>query len=998
MYKKLITCMAIIFAIVLSIASPITMSASSDSGRIVSGSVKNENVRNPLIDHKFGADPFAMVYNGRVYVYMTNDSQQYNATSKEWNGNPTAENSYGYINTINVISSSDMVNWVDHGEINVKEIATWANNSWAPAACYKNINGRDKFFLYFADNASGIGVLEADSPIGPFREPATGSKLISCCTQASSGVTWLFDPAVFVDDDGTGYLYYGGGVPSGADDYPNTARVVKLASNMVQLDGNAVAINAPGIFEDSGIHKANGRYYYTYCSNFSNNLSSTGRGNICVMESSSPMGPFTFVGQVFSNPYSFFGIGGNNHHAFFEFNGKTYLAYHAQTVTKALGFTNGGYRSTHIDEVTYDWNGHINTITGTYSGVAQTQYLNPFVTNEAETIAWSSGITVEKCYQAGAMVSAVNSKVTEIHNGDYIALSDVDFSTGADSITVKVQPLSGGIIEIRIDGRYGTKIGEIGVGGTSSWAEYTTALSSVTGVHDLYFVFTGNTSSQLFYFDNWKMTKSASSNSGSTTVAGNLITNGGAEDGTSSWNSRFGGCTLGLGYSTVKSGSLSLKASERVGTYVGPEQTVTGFENGATYNVSAAVRYNLSENASATGTTTFHVTVEFADGTIQNMASVTTAGNTWATIEGQYTVPSDVDVSSARVFIETNYSANPTAQDLVTFFVDDVVVTKVSSGSSNGGSSDSNSNTTVSGATVSDGWYYIKSPYANKYLQAADSTGNNGVNVDISSGTGADNQKWYVTNVGDGYVTLQNACGAMLDVTYGSSENGANIQTYSANGATAQQFKFVETSSGVYGLVTRVSDDSKGLDLYNWGTSDGVNVCQWDFYANDNQLWTLEACATEDTSSASTTLSDGWYYIKSPYANKYLQVANNAGGNGVNVEIGTGSGVAGQKWYLTNVGDGYITLKNGQGYMLDVVYGEANNGTNIQTYSANGATAQQFKLVAASNGEFGILTRVSDCTKCLDIYDWNTADGTNVLQWDYYGSGNQVWQFEACSN
>ena len=98
---------------------------------------------------------------------------------------------------------------------------------------------------------------------------------------------WLFDPAVLVDDDGTGYLYYGGGIPGGDNasqyqkNYPGTARVVRLADNMVQLAGNAVTINAPGLFEDSGIHKKNGKYYYTYCSNFSNNLSTTGNGNIC---------------------------------------------------------------------------------------------------------------------------------------------------------------------------------------------------------------------------------------------------------------------------------------------------------------------------------------------------------------------------------------------------------------------------------------------------------------------------------------------------------------------------------------------------------------------------------------------------------------------------------------------------------------------------------------------------------------------------------------------
>ena len=147
------------------------------------------------------------------------------------------------------------------------------------------------------------------------------------------------------------------------------------------------------------------------------------------------------------------------------------------------------------------------------------------------------------------------------------------------------------------------------------------------------------------------------------------------------------------------------------------------------------------------------------------------------------------------------------------------------------------------------------------------------------------------------------------------------------------------------------------------------------------------------------TLQNGWYYIKNVHSQKYLQTAGNAGGNSVNVEIGTGSGVAGQKWYVTNLGDGYITLKNGYGYMLDVEYGANNDGTNIQTYSTNGADAQKFKLMGTTNaGAYGIATKVSGNAKALDVYNWGTSDGVNVCQWTYYGKENQMWIFEPCYN
>ncbi len=63
-------------------------------------------------------------------------------------------------------------------------------------------------------------------------------------------------------------------------------------------------------------------------------------------------------------------------------------------------------------------------------------------------------------------------------------------------------------MEIRLDSRYGTKLGEVQISGSSTeWKEYTTSLSTATGVHDIYFVFTGSSSGELFYLDYWKMSR-----------------------------------------------------------------------------------------------------------------------------------------------------------------------------------------------------------------------------------------------------------------------------------------------------------------------------------------------------------------------------------------------------------------------------------------------------------------------------------------------------------
>jgi len=362
---------------------------------------KKVGYSNPLIDYKYGADPYALVYNGKVYLYMSSDAYEYDS-----NGN-IIDNDYSNIKTISVISSSDMVNWTDEGEIPVagpNGAAKWASNSWAPTVACKKINGVDKFFLYFANNASSIGVLTASSPTGPWTDPL-GRPLITRSTAGCSDVTWLFDPAVLVDDDGTGYLYFGGGIPGSSQaDYanPRTARVIKLGSDMISVTGSAVTIDAPFMFEDSGIHKYNGKYYYSYCTNFGGDHSNgaPAMGVIAYMESSNPMTGFRYVGTVLQNPYNYFGVGGNNHHAIFNFNNQWYIAYHAQTLGKALGITKG-YRSPHINKVEYDSSGNMKLVSADMKGVSQISNINPYNGVEAETIAWQYGITTKSCSAPG---------------------------------------------------------------------------------------------------------------------------------------------------------------------------------------------------------------------------------------------------------------------------------------------------------------------------------------------------------------------------------------------------------------------------------------------------------------------------------------------------------------------------------------------------------------------------------------------------------------------
>ena len=453
---------------------------------------------NPIMTQRFGADPYAMVYGDRVYFYMTADAFEYDAA------NNIKENSYGQIRSLNVVSTDDMVNFTDHGSIQVAGkggAAKWAGNSWAPAAAWKEIDGKPKFFLYFANSGGGIGVLTADSPTGPFTDPI-GHELVSRNTPNCADVLWLFDPAVLVDDDGNGYLYFGGGVPQGKVSAPGTGRCVALGDDMISLKGDPIAIDIPYLFEDSGIHKAGNKYYYTYCTNWQVDAEGTKKygftnAEIACLESDSPLGPFTYKETILENPGKLCGLYGNNHHCVFRFRDRWYITYHSRMLEKAMGIEKG-YRATCIDEFTMGEDGTIGKIRQSYAGREQLKYVDPYQENSAVNAALLAGMTT-----ASIAEDRPNEMVlSEITDGTYLKVAGVDFGTqGPANFSVKFRLTADSTrpaaIQIRVDNLFKDVLGYLPLE-ISSQADadgfYTASVAldqSTTGIHDLFLVFAG---------------------------------------------------------------------------------------------------------------------------------------------------------------------------------------------------------------------------------------------------------------------------------------------------------------------------------------------------------------------------------------------------------------------------------------------------------------------------------------------------------------------------
>lgn len=287
---------------------------------------------NPAIRSPFTSDPAALVYQDRVYLYTGHDEAGVNGNGyvmRDWR----------------LYSSADMVNWTDHGTPLSVSAFSWAKgDAWASHVTERN----GKFYWYItAEHRSipgkAIGVAVSDSPTGPFRD-ALGHALITNNMTTFITSNWDdIDPAVFVDDDGQAYIYWGNSV----------LMYAKLNNDMISLNGAIRTQSLPGFTEAPWVHKRNGMYYLSYASGWPEAIS--------YATSTSPTGPWTYRG-VIMEPTAH---SGTNHQAIIEFKGQPYFIYH----TGALP-TGGDYRrSVAIEKFNYRSDGTIPTLLPTSTGV-----------------------------------------------------------------------------------------------------------------------------------------------------------------------------------------------------------------------------------------------------------------------------------------------------------------------------------------------------------------------------------------------------------------------------------------------------------------------------------------------------------------------------------------------------------------------------------------------------------------------------------------------------
>ncbi len=140
---------------------------------------------------------------------------------------------------------------------------------------------------------------------------------------------------------------------------------------------------------------------------------------------------------------------------------------------------------------------------------------------------------------------------------------------------------------------------------------------------------------------------------------------------------------------------------------------------------------------------------------------------------------------------------------------------------------------------------------------------------------------------------------------------------------------------GTYAIIANHS--SMALDTYEWGTTDGTNICQWTYWGGECQQFTIESV-------------DGiWHRITPVIATDQA---------------------------------------------LDVYGISDENSANIDTWTYWGGYGQQFRFQVAGSGKYRIINRNSG--KCLDVEDASTDDGANLIQYTCTsGATHQMFSMES---
>ena len=432
-----------------------------------------EQVNMPLFQTKYTADPSPLVVGDTLFLYTSHDA------SPEDIPDENEKSSAGFFMYDWLLwSTTDMVNWTEHGAVASLKDFSWRsreNGAWAIQTVERN----GKYYLYAPLHGHGIGVLVADSPYGPFKDPL-GKPLV--WDQSN----WYdIDPSVYTDDDGQAYMYWGN---------PHTFWA-KLGNDMTSLTSGVTKLpHIPNYQEGPWFYKRNGHYYLGFAST-------------CCPEalgyamSDKPTGPWEWKGYIMRPTPRDRG----NHPGICDYKGHSYVFGQNYDLMHLETFKHHERRSVSATEIHYNADGTIQEVPYwlDQKPMQQLHWLNPYRRVEAETMNWGYGLKSSKMgIENTGVVKDMpestgrrNMYIFDLNDGEYIRLRGVDFgSKGARqfSIIAAAAAQAGCTVTLRLNSVDGPVIGTTTIKSTGSVDKYkpfSTKVTGATGVHDLYICF-----------------------------------------------------------------------------------------------------------------------------------------------------------------------------------------------------------------------------------------------------------------------------------------------------------------------------------------------------------------------------------------------------------------------------------------------------------------------------------------------------------------------------
>ena len=430
-----------------------------------------EQVNMPLFQTKFTADPSPLVVGDTLFLYTSHDA------SPEDIPDENEKNSAGFFMYDWLLwSTTDMVNWTEHGAVASLKDFKWRsreNGAWAIQTVERN----GKYFLYAPLHGHGIGVLVADSPYGPFRDPL-GEPLVWQKEHWDD-----IDPTVYTDADGQAYMYWGN---------PHTYWA-KLNDDMISVKGNIHKLDyhIDHYQEGPWLYQRDNHWYLAYAST-------------CCPEalgyamSDSPEGPWQSKGYIMRPTPRDRG----NHPGICDFKGHSYVFGQNYDLMHLETFVHHERRSVSGTEMEYNTDGTIKEVPYwlDQQPMKQLHWLNPYQRVEAETMNWGYGLKsakmgIENTGVVKDMPESTgrrNMYIYDIDDNEYIRLRGVDFGRGAKSFVLNAAATGRATVSLRLDSVNGPVVGTLTVSSTGkmeSYRSFSTKIKGATGVHDLYICF-----------------------------------------------------------------------------------------------------------------------------------------------------------------------------------------------------------------------------------------------------------------------------------------------------------------------------------------------------------------------------------------------------------------------------------------------------------------------------------------------------------------------------